>query len=304
MTSPTSTSTKGHGRSASSRQTSVVDEPGGGEQPDRDQDRLPRLEVGDGRVDQAQPRVRVVDDAEEREPGQPRPVRLPLVPVQRLGQVRRRDPELLDPVEAAAVDLPRLAARRPRRGPLPARARAGGCRARRSRTRCRSRRSPWWRGTSGRRGRASRWRTTLGAAPPVLRDRDELLHGRVQLLGAGAVDPRAQHLEDLRLRPPVDEDDEAEAEPLLVLGVQPRELGERLGVGVRPLLGGGARGQAAARARSPGGRSVPRASPPRSAWRSPRGRSPSGSSRRGEPRTSAVSPSNSSASWASAQLPR
>src|SRR6185312_13761862 len=48
--------------------------------------------------------------AEEREPGQPGPVRLPLVPVERLREPRRRDPELVDPVEAAAVDLPRLTA--------------------------------------------------------------------------------------------------------------------------------------------------------------------------------------------------
>src|SRR4029077_15933938 len=134
---------------------------------------------------------------------------------------------------------PTTTRRRPPPGPLPVRARPGGCRARRSRTRFRSRRSPSWRGTSGRRGRANRWRTTLGAVPPVLRDRDELLHGRVELLGGGAVDPRAQHPEDLRVRPPVDEDDETEAEPTLVLGVQPRELGQRLGSGGCPLPRGG-----------------------------------------------------------------
>ena len=189
MTRPTSTSTKGQaaGRRAA-RQTSVVDEPGGDEQRDRDQDRLPRLELGDRRVDQPQARVRVVDDAEEREAGQPRPVRLPLVPVQRLRQVRRRDPELVDPVEAAAVDLPRLAARRPRRGPPPARARSGGCRARRSRTRCRSRRSPPSRGTSGRRGRASRSCSWLGARHRSSAIATQLRHGGVELLVAGALD--------------------------------------------------------------------------------------------------------------------
>ena len=88
----------------------VVDEPRDDQQRERDHDRLPRLEVGDRRVDQAQPRVCVIDDAEEREPGQPRPVRLPLVPVERLRQVQRGDPELVDAVEAAAVDLPRLSA--------------------------------------------------------------------------------------------------------------------------------------------------------------------------------------------------
>ena len=54
--------------------------------------------------------MRVVDDDEQREPGEPGRVRLPLEPVERLGQLGRGDPELLDPVEAAAVDLPDLAA--------------------------------------------------------------------------------------------------------------------------------------------------------------------------------------------------
>ena len=46
--------------------------------------------------------------------------------------------------------------------------------------------------------------------------------------------PLAQHLEDLRLRPAVDEDDEAEAELLLVDLVQVGELGEDGRVGVVP----------------------------------------------------------------------
>ena len=53
-----------------------------------------------------------------------------------------------------------------------------------------------------------------------------------------------QHLEDLGLRAPVDEDDEAESVPGLVLGVQARELGEHLGVDVGSLLGGRARREA------------------------------------------------------------
>ena len=55
-------------------------------------------------------RVRVVHDDEQREPRHPRPVRLPLEPVQRLGKRRRRDAELLRVIEAAAVDRPQLAA--------------------------------------------------------------------------------------------------------------------------------------------------------------------------------------------------
>ena len=53
----------------------------------------------------------------------------------------------------------------------------------------------------------------------------------------------AQHVEDLRLRPAVDEDDEAEAVPCLVIGVQARQLCEHLRVDVRALLGGRARGE-------------------------------------------------------------
>ena len=69
-----------------------------------------RRQVRHARVDQVRVRLQVVEDDEEREAGEPRPVGLPLVPVQRLRQLRAGDPELLDAVEAAAVDLPRLAA--------------------------------------------------------------------------------------------------------------------------------------------------------------------------------------------------
>src|SRR5207247_4104232 len=94
----------------------------------------------------------------------------------------------------------------------------------------------------------SRLRTgrTLEATPPVLRDRDELLEGGVQLLLARALEPLPQDLEDLFLRPAVDEDDEAEAELLLVDLVQVRELGERDGIAARSLLGGRSFRQAAA----------------------------------------------------------
>src|SRR5581483_6151217 len=135
---------------------------------------------------------------------------------------------------------------RPRPGRCPVRARPGGCRGRRSRTRSRSRRSRQWCGTSGRRGRASRWRRSLGAAPSVLCDRDELLDGGVELFLACALDALAQHLEDLRLRPAVDEDDEAEAEALLVLAVEALELVQDLRIGVGALLGGRAGREAGA----------------------------------------------------------
>ena len=60
-------------------------------------------------ADEVEVGVDVVEDAEEREARQPGRVRLPLEPVQRLGQRPRRDAELLHEIEAAAVDLPRLA---------------------------------------------------------------------------------------------------------------------------------------------------------------------------------------------------
>src|SRR5207248_2558069 len=81
----------------------------------------------------------------------------------------------------------------------------------------------------------------LGASPPVLRDRDQLLDGRVELLLARSLQSLAQHVEDLRLRAAVDEDDEAEAELLLVDLVQVGEFRQDDRIGVAALLGGRAR---------------------------------------------------------------
>ena len=88
----------------------VVDHPRGGKQGDADRDRLPLGQVGDALVDQVRVRVDVVEDDEQREAAEPGRVRLPLEPEELLGELRRRDPVLVDAVEAAAVDLPRLAA--------------------------------------------------------------------------------------------------------------------------------------------------------------------------------------------------
>ena len=87
----------------------VVDEPADSEQRDARRNRYRGRDVRDARVDQVGARLQVVERDEEREAGEPRRVRLPLVPVQRLRDSRRRDAKLLDPVETAAVDLPRLA---------------------------------------------------------------------------------------------------------------------------------------------------------------------------------------------------
>ena len=88
----------------------VVDEPRGREQGEADHNGPPRGQVGDALVDQIRVGVGVIEDDQEREAAQPSGVRLPLEPVQRLRQHARRDGVLLHLVEAAAVDLPRLAA--------------------------------------------------------------------------------------------------------------------------------------------------------------------------------------------------
>src|SRR5439155_11128297 len=99
----------------------------------------------------------------------------------------------------------------------------------------RSRRSPRSRGTSGTRGRASRRDRDLSTPPSVLRDRDELAERGLELLVRRTFDACAQHIEDLVLRTPVHEDDEAEAVPRLVLLVEARELREHLRVRVASL---------------------------------------------------------------------
>src|SRR5207248_1160323 len=75
-----------------------------------------------------------------------------------------------------------------------------------------------------------------GLTPSVLRDRDELVEGGVELLLARMRQPLAKHGYELRARAPVDEDDEPKAEPLLVLPVELGELGEDARV-VAVLLG-------------------------------------------------------------------
>jgi hypothetical protein len=63
-----------------------------------------------GGIDEIRLGMDEVDDDEQRKARQPRRVGLPLEPVEGLGKHVRRDLELLDAIEAAAVDLPRLAA--------------------------------------------------------------------------------------------------------------------------------------------------------------------------------------------------
>ena len=214
----------------------VVDDPRDAEQDDADRDRPARAERP-ARPDEVRRRVEVVEEDQQREAGQPRRVGLPLEPVQDVGQPRRGGHELLDAVEAAAVDLPRLVLAQVvverdevERRPDPD--------------------DPGHHVQPAREEREPlvRVRVHYGRLPAVTRDRDQLAQRRLELLLAGPLEPAAQHLEDLRLRAAVDEDHEAEAELLLVDLVQVRQLGEDHRVGVGALLGGRARRQAAARA--------------------------------------------------------
>jgi hypothetical protein len=78
------------------------------------------------------------------------------------------------------------------------------------------------------------WRSS--PFPAVARDRDELSQRGVELLFACPLQALTEDRHDLGLRAAVDEDDEAEAEALFVLAVEPVELGERRGIVVRSLF--------------------------------------------------------------------
>ena len=154
------------------------------------------VEVGDAGIDEPDVRVEVVEDDEQREAREPRRVRLPLEPVQRLGHLGRARAGTSASGRARRRGLPRTRRRRRRRRPRDASASAARGRGARSRTTRRSMRSRRSRGASGggRRGRLS------GTDPTIPRDRDELAAAGVELLLACAADSLAEHLEDLRLR--------------------------------------------------------------------------------------------------------
>src|SRR5207244_7112776 len=100
---------------------------------------------------------------------------------------------------------------------------------------------------SERAGRATRSRTGPLAPflPAVARDRDQLAQARLELLLARSLEALLQDLQDLGLRAAVDEDDESEAELLLVDLVQVGELGQDCRVAPAALLGGRALGEGA-----------------------------------------------------------
>ena len=196
-----------------------------------------------------------------------------------LGHLGGREPVLLRVVEPAAVDAPELAGhaclgvlrplRRTQREVEPDEVEGGA-----------DPRDPGGhvehRG-GGRRGRPS------GTGPSILRDGDELAAARCRAPPrACSRSAREAPRRISRFGLPVDEDDEAEAELLLVHLVQVRELGEDGGVG-RPRP---ARRQSAPRDRGAGrSRDAPRAPRPCRPRRASRGRrppAPSGSSVVGE----------------------
>ena len=185
-------------------------------------DRLPRRQVAHGRVDQVRARVRVVDDDEQPEAGKPRRVRLPLEPVQRVGQALRRDPILLDAVEAAAVDLPRLAADAPSRVRRVARRFEVVV----ERDEVERRADP-----GDRRDHVQPAEEQVAPVPPVVAEGYDVRHRSIAIATSSSTavwssssresaQPLAQDRDDLAPRPAVHEHDEPEAERGLVLGVQ------------------------------------------------------------------------------------
>lgn len=80
--------------------------------------------------------------------------------------------------------------------------------------------------------------------PAVAGDRDEFLERRRQLLLARPGESLAEDRDQIRARPAVHEDDEPKSELLLVVTVQPTELGGDLGLGLLPLLPGRPVGEA------------------------------------------------------------
>ena len=108
----------------------------------------------------------------------------------------------------------------PPRGYRPACKPGGNCPRRR---RCsRGRRAAHGPGASGRRRHcACHSGCRISRAQPVFGDVDDGAQTVFQLFLAGSAQPLAQFLNDLGLRPPVDEYHEAKAEAPLVFGVQP-----------------------------------------------------------------------------------
>ena len=210
----------------------VVDEPREREAADESAIACHVVEVGHRRIDEPHVRVEVVEDDEQREAREPRRVRLPLEPVERLGHLA------------------------PARGGTS----ASGRGRRRGRPRTRRRRPPPRRSRLRRPQRQVEPDEVEGRADP--RDpRDDVEHPEADVedvsqvrvhrslaIATSSRQPVSSSSSRVRARRsrstwrisrfgrPVDEDDEAEAELLLVDLVQVRELGEDGRVGVGALL--------------------------------------------------------------------
>ncbi len=223
----------------------VVDDPGEHEPGEAGPDRDRLREVGHGRVDQVRVGLQVVEEDEQREPGDPRPVRLPLEPVQRLGEPRRRGQVLLHVVEAAAVHGPELTVYALLGIPALARPLERGV----EEDEVDRRADP---GDPGDHVRpADQQVEPVGQVGIEPQDHPRLQRSSaIATSSPSAVSSSSSVGLPIRERstsrisafgPAIDEDDEAEAVPRLVLGVQALELGKDGRVVVRTLLGGGAR---------------------------------------------------------------
>src|SRR5215203_5938363 len=99
----------------------------------------------------------------------------------------------------------------------------------------RSTRSPRRRAASGTRGRRG---LSGSPRPPLPRNLAQSTESRLELVLTRAVEPVAEHRQQLGAGSARDEDDELEPEPPLVLLVQPGQLVEHLRLGAALLLGG------------------------------------------------------------------
>jgi hypothetical protein len=87
----------------------LIEQPCDEQAAETEQARLQRCQVEHRFVDQEQFCIEIIDDDHQREARQPGRVGFPFEPGQFVGQLRRRDQIFDDPVEAAAMHLPRLA---------------------------------------------------------------------------------------------------------------------------------------------------------------------------------------------------
>ena len=88
----------------------VIDRPARNDGGERDDDGLPRRQIGNGRIDEVGAGIEVVDDGQQEEARDPGEIGLPLEPCEVLGKRGGCREIFLHVVEAAAMNLPCLAA--------------------------------------------------------------------------------------------------------------------------------------------------------------------------------------------------